>query len=127
MVWGISRDLSYAFIELLTNTVHALQGQELASIQVRSDVEPSTFEGMKWICLEIEDNGPGIQEKVGIDHIFDLFVTSKDDGSGLGLAIVRQTIEEHHKGSMTISPGPRAGVRVTVRLPISRIVIPGAA
>ena len=43
-------------------------------------------------------------------------IRSDDDGVGLGLAIV-QRIAEAHDGTLTLSPRPTGGLRVTVELP----------
>ena len=39
------------------------------------------------IMVTVEDNGPGIPEPVR-EHLFEPFVSSKDEGRGLGLAVV---------------------------------------
>lgn len=53
-----------------------------------------------FICVEIEDNGKGINQKE-LPYIFDRFYrtdssrNSSQGGSGIGLAIVRKIIEDH--------------------------------
>ena len=37
--------------------------------------------------VTVEDNGPGIAESIR-QHLFEPFVSSKEDGRGLGLSIV---------------------------------------
>ncbi len=48
-----------------------------------------------FVCLEISDNGQGIEEK-NLTHIFDPYFTTKGQGTGLGLATVHKIIEAHH-------------------------------
>ncbi|MGN6367275.1 MAG: ATP-binding protein, partial [Phycisphaerae bacterium] len=46
------------------------------------------------VALLIEDNGPGIPEKI-LESVFNPFFTTKHSGTGLGLAIVHRIIEAH--------------------------------
>jgi two-component system nitrogen regulation sensor histidine kinase GlnL len=46
------------------------------------------------LCIEVEDNGPGVAEHMK-PHLFDPFVTTKRTGSGLGLALVAKIIGDH--------------------------------
>jgi two-component system, NtrC family, nitrogen regulation sensor histidine kinase NtrY len=62
--------------------------------------------------IEIADNGPGLDEKLG-DRIFLPFFTTKPDGSGIGLALARQVMLVH-KGAITASA--RAGGGALFRL-----------
>ncbi len=59
-------------------------------------------------CLEIADNGPGINKDV-IDNIFIPFFTTKASGSGIGLSLSRQ-IMRVHGGSITARSGNRETV-----------------
>ncbi len=44
--------------------------------------------------VEVIDTGPGVDPALG-EHIFDSFVTSKQEGMGMGLTISRSIIEAH--------------------------------
>jgi two-component system, NtrC family, nitrogen regulation sensor histidine kinase NtrY len=57
--------------------------------------------------IEIGDNGPGLDEKLG-DKIFLPFFTTKSEGSGIGLALARQVMLVH-KGAITASSRPGGG------------------
>lgn len=46
------------------------------------------------ISIEVRDNGPGVPEEMR-EHLFDPFITSKQNGSGLGLALVAKIIGDH--------------------------------
>ncbi len=58
-------------------------------------VKTDDLEGSNRLLIEVQDEGPGIDEEVG-EKIFDLFFTTKsgDQGSGLGLATVRDLVGE---------------------------------
>ncbi|WDP87515.1 MAG: DUF3365 domain-containing protein [Desulfobacter sp.] len=55
----------------------------------------STSNSGKEVCLTLEDNGPGIDDKI-MDQIFDPFFTTKEvgKGTGLGLSVVYGFINE---------------------------------
>ncbi len=67
-------------------------------------------------AIEVEDNGPGIDE-ADRERVFDRFVraTHEGNGCGLGLAIVKEIIERH-AGQVTLHPVLPRGLRVVVRL-----------
>jgi len=72
------------------------------------------FEG-GWVCIAVEDTGPGIPAE-DLEHVFDLFFTTRERGSGVGLPLVRQTVELHG-GDVRIASTPGSGTQVTIRLP----------
>jgi two-component system sensor histidine kinase TctE len=71
--------------------------------------------------VEVEDNGPGIDEAQR-ETVFERFVRGADDdsGCGLGLAIVREVVERHG-GRVWIEPVSPRGTRVCIELPRSRV------
>jgi two-component system, OmpR family, sensor kinase len=78
--------------------------------------------GAREAVLIVEDDGPGVPERLA-PSLFERFVRGAGDrgGSfGLGLAIVR-AVAESHGGSVTLSPthpsSERPGARFTVTLP----------
>jgi signal transduction histidine kinase len=68
--------------------------------------------------VSVSDTGPGIPPSQ-LHHIFESFVTTKQDGLGLGLSIARSLVELHG-GSIGAENGPHAGATV-------RFVLPGTA
>ena len=73
-------------------------GTGCLTLTTRMETEYSIREagslGGKFIRVEIEDTGPGIQEEHW-HHIFSPFFTTKSQGTGLGLAICHRIIREH--------------------------------
>lgn len=69
--------------------------------------------------IEVEDNGPGMSEKVR-KRIFEPFFTTKSvgTGTGLGLSVSYFIITENHKGMMSVESAPGKGARFIIRLPI---------
>lgn len=88
--------LSQVLINLITNSMHAIEGQSRPWIKV------STFNRDKFAIIEVSDRGSGIPKEVA-DKIFQPFFTTKDVGlgTGLGLSISKGIIDAHH-GTITI-------------------------
>ncbi len=68
------------------------------------------------VCIEVEDNGIGMDEET-VKHAFEPLFTTRARGTGLGLAIVQKIVEEHG-GSVSISSEPERGTKATVVIPI---------
>lgn len=77
-----------ALINLVTNSMHALEGRSNPVIKVRSYHQDQS------LVLEIQDNGKGIPEKERAS-IFIPFYTTKKDGSGIGLSLSKQIVTLH--------------------------------
>ena len=69
--------------------------------------------------IEIEDNGPGIEEETR-KRIFDPFFTTKgpSKGTGLGLSVSYFIIVDDHHGAMEVSSTPGRGTTFIIRLPL---------
>ncbi|TGN18371.1 PAS domain-containing sensor histidine kinase [Leptospira idonii] len=102
-------------IQVWTNLIYnALQAMEFkGKIEIRLKEEKNA------IVISVEDNGPGISDKIK-NQIFDPFFTTKGlgEGSGLGLLIVRRSIVEKHGGDISFESVPGKTV-FFVRLPNS--------
>ncbi|MCD4718286.1 MAG: PAS domain S-box protein [Desulfobacula sp.] len=72
------------------------------------------------ICIEIEDNGPGMDDAIA-GQIFEPFFTTKrvGVGTGLGLWVSYFIIHENHKGSITFESTPGQGSCFKILLPIT--------
>jgi two-component system NtrC family sensor kinase len=76
----------------------------------------NTLATRKAIEVTIEDTGPGIPA-IEREHIFEPFVSTKEDGTGLGLA-VSYGIVAAHGGSLELVQGKGPGACFRVTLPI---------
>ena len=76
-------------------------------------------EASKMLRIEVEDNGPGMDEKI-LKRIFEPFFTTKPlgSGTGLGLSVSYFIITEDHGGEMTVESKPGSGARFTISLPL---------
>ncbi len=68
------------------------------------------------IIIVVEDSGPGINP-MGLDNVFNPFITTKPDGMGLGLAICRMIVERHDGKLSALSDG-KNGARFQLVLPV---------
>jgi signal transduction histidine kinase len=68
--------------------------------------------------LEIEDNGPGMDETTR-RRIFEPFFTTKPvgKGTGLGLSVSYFIVTENHGGKMDVHAVDGGGTRFVIRLP----------
>jgi signal transduction histidine kinase len=91
-VFGDHVHLSQVLLNLLMNSIHALQscppdGRRIV-IEARADNAKSEVE------LAVRDTGPGIPASM-MGEVFRPFFTTKSDGMGMGLALSRTIIETH--------------------------------
>lgn len=77
---------------------------------LRSAMEPG-----RHACLEVLDNGPGMDHDT-LERIFDPFFTTKFTGRGLGLSAVLGIVRGHH-GGIWVESAPGRGTTVRVCLP----------
>ncbi len=103
-----------ALVNLLENAVDAcmLDAKEKShyvKFQARA-------RGEKEVCMIIEDNGIGMEQKIR-EKLFTLFFSSKGaKGTGLGLFIVNHVVAQHG-GTISVASQPGEGTRFEVCLP----------
>ncbi|MCP4751340.1 MAG: hypothetical protein GY866_10630 [Proteobacteria bacterium] len=70
------------------------------------------------IRIEIEDNGPGMDEETQ-KRIFQPFFTTKpaEEGTGIGLYVSYFIITDNHQGSLEVESDQGVGTRFVIRLP----------
>ncbi|MCP4116417.1 MAG: PAS domain S-box protein [Desulfobacteraceae bacterium] len=69
--------------------------------------------------MEIEDNGPGMDEST-LKRVFEPFFTTKPVGvgTGLGLSVSYFIITENHGGELSVESSPGSGAKFIIRLPL---------
>ncbi len=123
-----SGKIQQVLLNILRNGAEAMQ-EERRSIEVGSadeKLEDPKFilrlrheKEADMISLEVEDNGPGMDETTR-KRVFEPFFTTKptDRGTGLGLSISYFIITENHKGTMNVESVIGKGSKFTIRLPL---------
>jgi signal transduction histidine kinase len=115
------RLLRQAFFNLVSNAIEA--SPRGGRVRVRARVEGEG--GSAALCVEVEDDGPGIPEKVR-ERLFQPFVTTKASGTGLGLAVVKRIVESHG-GEVSVKSPPGRGATFIVTLPLETEAVPRIA
>ena len=108
---GAGSQLEMAFINLIVNAIHAMDGE--GSLIVFSESKGKEIE------VRIADTGPGIPEKIRAT-LFEPFVTTKTEGkgTGLGLSTVLMVVERH-KGRIDFTSETGRGTTFRILLPVS--------
>jgi PAS domain S-box-containing protein len=70
----------------------------------------------RYVCLEVVDNGGGMEPAV-LQRVFEPFFTTKFTGRGLGLPAALGIVRAHH-GAIDIHSAPGCGTTVRVLLPV---------
>ncbi len=111
-----SSQIQQVILNLLKNSAQAL-GNKSENQEIRVRI----FSQEKQVCLQVEDNGEGMDEMTR-RRIFEPFYTTKTvgHGTGLGLSVSYFLITENHKGSLTVSSKQGEGTCFTVLLPLER-------
>ncbi|MEI8351848.1 MAG: HAMP domain-containing sensor histidine kinase [bacterium] len=108
-VTGQAVAVKRAVINVLTNAKQVSTTGGRVTLTTRRDGHQAV--------LDIEDEGPGIQESHRT-RIFEMFVTGRPDGTGLGLYLARAAVE-NSGGTIAAANRPQGGARFTIRLPLA--------
>jgi two-component system sensor histidine kinase VanS len=109
---------SALLLQLTTNLVH---NAIVHNVPEHGTVSVATSAQLGSVALTVENTGPQLSDAV-VSTLVEPFrrgserIRSDHGGVGLGLAIVR-SIAQAHDGTLTLTPLPTGGLRVTVRLP----------
>lgn len=83
------KQIEQVLINLLTNSIYALEGKEDKQISISSEING------KRLSIHISDNGKGIENEIK-DKIFLPFFTTRKGGGGIGLTLSKNIIEAHN-------------------------------
>ena len=108
-------EIEQVILNLIKNAAQAMASDKTAAptIILRTRREP------RHACIEVIDNGPGMDEHIR-KRAFEPFFTTKEVGvgTGLGLSVSYFIITEQHKGSLSVISQPGQGACFTIRLPL---------
>ncbi len=118
-----SGKLQQVFLNILRNGAEAMQ----AEAEQKEDNTPRFIlrlahkQEAGQVRIEIEDNGPGMDEATR-KRVFEPFFTTKPVGvgTGLGLSVSYFIITENHGGAMSVESAPGKGTTFSISLPVQR-------
>jgi PAS domain S-box-containing protein len=114
MVEGAAADLNQVFLNLLANSVGAI---EVAGTPDGRIVVTTECHGDE-VVVEVDDNGSGIAPEV-LPRIFDPFFTTKPPGRGIGLGLSTcHGIVTSHGGRIEVESRLGVGSRFRIYLPV---------
>lgn len=104
--------LHQVFINVITNSIHAIEGEGTITI--------NTKKKEKYCTIEITDTGQGIG-KENLGKITEPFFTTKDpgEGTGLGLSITYKIVQEH-RGKLSFTSELNKGTHVKIKIPLNK-------
>ena len=105
--------LQEIFINLITNSIHALGDREQGNIWLTTREEDGK------VTISVRDDGKGIDDSVR-DRLFDPFVTTKPTGQGTGLGLsICYGIVKRHDGEIRVVSEEGKGATFIVILPVA--------
>ena len=113
-IWVLvnSAEIQQVLVNLLNNGRHAVRGQELPRVLL------SARRLGQVVQMEVNDNGPGVEEEA-MKRIFEPFFTTRDVGQGVGLGLsISREIVTKHGGQLECSRGPLGGACFCLTLPV---------
>ncbi len=110
-------EIEQVILNLLNNAAWAMsseKGVDQPQINLRINTEKET------VRIEIEDNGPGMDEETR-KRVFEPFFTTKPvrEGTGLGLSVSYMIITNNHNGTMEVESKLGGGTKFIIRLPLN--------
>ena len=112
-------ELNQVLLNILVNSAQAIsEHHKKEGIKEKGMIRIATSSDEDWVKIEIEDNGPGIPDKIK-GRIFDPFFTTKEigKGTGQGLAISYDVIVNKHHGKLTFDSEFGRGTTFHIWLP----------
>lgn len=109
--------LQQVFFNLLKNAAQAMTTAAVENPRVWVRIRMVN----RWLQIEIEDNGPGMDPETQ-RHIFEPFYTTKPvgAGTGLGLSVAYFIVTVANQGKMSVDSQPGRGARFLIALPVTK-------
>lgn len=110
-VWADHVQISLVILNLVRNSITAMQFQDAPEMQIAALIDQSN------VIVSVQDNGTGIPLHLR-KSIFEPFHRSTTKGMGIGLSLCRSIIETH-SGRIHLNPTP-TGTKISFTLPLAR-------
>lgn len=109
-VTGDEKQLEQVFLNLIRNSMQALEGQADGHIALHIAQADKLY-------IRLIDNGTGIPADVQ-EKIFVPFFTTKADGTGIGLSLCRQIVKQH-QGDLYLQCSTPGHTQFVIELPLT--------
>lgn len=130
MIIADSSQLQQIVMNLIINAAEAigdnngtvrisLKKVDILTDQTVPDITGKTIRAGRYVCLEVSDNGCGMDEETR-QRVFEPFYTTKFTGRGLGMSATLGIIKSHD-GAIQLSSKPGEGTSFKVFLPLPYI------
>ena len=106
-ILGDSKLLEQVCINLVNNSIHALEKSNNPSIKINCTID------MEKTLIRFTDNGKGIEDEIK-NQIFIPFYTTKKHGSGIGLSLSKNIMKKHN-GNLLVHSIPGEQTTFTLR------------
>jgi two-component system NtrC family sensor kinase len=104
-------ELKQVLLNLLNNSIDAVEDSAQRSIQIRASIHQNT------VVIQFEDSGPGFSD---LNRAFDPFFTTKPVGKGTGLGLsICYGIAQECGGEIVLSNKHPYGASVVLELPVA--------
>ena len=120
----IPQDIGRVLLNLINNAFFAVNEKSIQNPagfkpQVIVSTSLSPLEGGRGVKIQVQDNGPGIPEKIK-EKIFQPFFTTKPtgEGTGLGLSMSYDIITKGHGGELKVESKEGEGCEFIILLPV---------
>lgn len=112
--------IQQVFLNILKNGAHAMFNSKKDSCSPQFILR--LYRDASMVCIEIENNGPGLGEDIK-KRLFEPFFTTKrvGEGTGLGLSISYFIVVTDHKGELTVESSLDSNTKFIIKLPQERI------
>lgn len=112
-VFCVETEVEQVLLNLFKNAAQAMLDSVDPEITIRTNKDSN------YINIEVEDNGPGMDELTR-KRIFEPFYTTKPVGvgTGLGLSVSYFIVTQNHGGNMFCDSEPGKGTKFTISLPL---------
>ena len=107
--------IQQVFLNILRNGAEAMMAIKDLGRTPRFVLRVAQDQGM--VRVEIEDNGPGMDEATR-RRVFEPFFTTKSGGAGIGLAVVAEIMQAH--GGFVVLDNSASGASLRLLFPMTR-------
>jgi two-component system, NtrC family, sensor kinase len=115
---GDKQFLEEALINLMMNSIEAIDGPGLLDVSARRGLLLSGERQVECVRIDIRDSGPGIADE-HVKLVFEPFFTTKTSGTGLGLPLVLNTVKRHN-GVVEVKNHRGGGAVFSLFLPLEQ-------